>query len=151
VNLARTLGLLRILPLKGLSSGFQMAENSAISSSADQARNGIYVPAGRYTLQFYESVIADPARVSIAAGDERVMNLNRLYARVIVPATKGDSTIEYTWREGNQVRTLSTSTKQQIAYILAGTYRLQASDGSTTRVTTLVARPSHSVRLPDTV
>jgi hypothetical protein len=151
LNLAKTFGMLRILPLKGHPSGFNAGTNNVIGATADQARAGIYVPPGHYRLQFYSSLYSDPLPATVTAGSQTTIDLNSRYAPVIVPATRGSNNIEYAWREGSAVRTLDTADKAQLGYILAGTYRVQLSSGGATAFITLHARPGHTVHLPDHV
>jgi hypothetical protein len=154
LNLARLLGQLTVVPLTGAPpSGFDFVEaqtqRARFGADPGPARQGVFVPVGRYQLRFYNSdVYVDPVAVTIQPGGHTRIDLNTLFAAVRVPAVKTDYSVTYTWREGGVPRTLQALTKAHTYYLRAGTYRLQIDAPGSSRVVTVRTHPGRVTPLP---
>jgi hypothetical protein len=154
LDLSRTLGRLTVKPIPGAPpSGLDVHRGGAAGSvvtSVDTAQEagGVFLPVGRDTLVFDNSdVYVDPVPVTITAGKVSHVDLPTVMATVAVPAAPS-YTLTYSWREAGVLRSVTATSRPQTVYVRAGTYRMEISNGGTTRVTTLYLAPGRTTRLP---
>jgi serine/threonine-protein kinase len=154
LDLSRIYGRLALKPLAGApASGLNVNRRDSGATVTDinaaQARGGVYLPSGAYSLVFYSSdAYVDPIPAIVRVGASTTLDLNTILAAVHVPAAPL-YTLSYNWREGGSLRTITAKPKPQTVYILAGTYRMEILRGGATRVVTVRAPAGSTVSLPD--
>jgi hypothetical protein len=154
LNLAREYGRLSLVLFRGAPpSGFDVYRAGTTTSLSGinpaQGQSGFFLPAGRYSIAFYNSdAYLDPVTFTIAAGRATLLDLNHVLAAVRAPVLPANSSLSFSWLEGDTLRTIAASASAKTYYIRSGVYRLQITLGLASRVTTLRAKAGTVTNLP---